>query len=106
MNRLAHALNAWHTDGGYLVLRRTSHPTRWWQACHVLHVGGEGLTHYAPGATLGHPVQSLYGFDGVVWERDLADAAPMPLRGIVLSAALGAAGVLLWAIKRMWRRSK
>ena len=39
MNCLAHALNAWHTDGGYLVLRKSA--ARAWS--YVMHIGDEGL---------------------------------------------------------------
>ena len=49
MNCLAHALTRWHTDGGYIVLRKSA--ARAWP--HVLHVGDEGLQHYRPGAPLG-----------------------------------------------------
>ena len=58
MNCLAHALNAWHTEGGYLVLRKSA--ARAWP--HVMHIGDEGLQHFSPGAPLGHPVHALIGF--------------------------------------------
>jgi len=104
MNCLAHALNAWHEDGGYIVLRKSSH----WGMPHVMHIGDEGLQHYSPGATLGHPFHALIGFDGVVWDRDMADAPPVPIRGIVVGALILAVGVIGWAvgrlIKQMMRR--
>ena len=43
MNCLAHALNAWHTDGGYIVLRKSAARA----TPHVLHIGDEGLQHYS-----------------------------------------------------------
>lgn len=101
MNCLTHALDCWYTQGGYLVLRKSAVRS----TAHVLHVGTEGLQHYAPGAPLGHPVQALIGYDGVTWDRELSDAPPMTLRGIVLSAALGFVGVLGWAAKRAWSRA-
>lgn len=107
-NCLTAALERWHTEGGYVALRTTAHPTRLWRAPHVLHIGPEGLQHFAPGATLGHPVHALVGFDGVTWDRDMADAPPMPLRGIALAAVIVCAGALLWVagriIKRITRR--
>lgn len=105
MNCLAYALNAWHTDGGYLVLRATAHPTRFWRPPHALHIGPEGIQHFAPGATLGHPVQALVGFDGVVWDRDMADAPPVPIRGIVVGSLILAVGATGWAIGRLIRRA-
>ena len=99
-NCLSTVLGRWHEDGGYLVLRKSS--ARAWP--HVLHVGGEGLQHYAPGAPLGHPVHALVGYDGVLWDRDLADAPPVPLRGIVVGTLILALGVIFWAIARLWRR--
>ena len=98
-NCLSHALDRWHTDGGYLVLRKSS--ARAWP--HVLHVGDEGLQHFAPGASLGHPVHALVGYDGVVWDRELADAPPVPLRGIVIGAVLLLVGACGWALGRMIR---
>lgn len=105
MNCLYYALDRWHAEGGYLVLRRTAHPTRLWHAPHILHVGSEGLTHYAPGATLGHPVQALVGFDGVVWDRDLADAPAVSVRGVLLSGVLAFVGALMWAARHVTRRT-
>lgn len=108
-NCLTKGLEAWHLNGGYFVLRSTAHPTKYWRAPHILHIGPEGIQHFAPGATLGHPVQALVGFDGVVWDRDMADAPPMPLRGIALAAVIGCVGTLLWAagqlIKRMVKQA-
>jgi len=101
MNCLTHALTKWHTDGGYLVLRKSG--ARAWP--HVLHVGGEGLQHYSPGAPLGHPVEALIGYDGVVWDREMCDAPPVPIRGIVLGALILAVGVLGWAVGRLIRRA-
>lgn len=49
--------------------------------------------------------QALIGYDGVTWDRELSDAPPMSLRGIVLSAALGFVGGLGWAVKRAIRRT-
>ena len=105
MNCLSYALDKWHEDGGYLVIRTTAHPTLLWRAGHVAHIGPEGLTHFCPGSTLGHPVQSLAGFDGVMWDRDLADTPPMPLRGVFLSSLILALGATGWAIGRLWRRT-
>lgn len=104
-NCLSQSLLRWHTEGGYLSLRATAHPTRFWCAPHVLHVGPEGIQHFAPGATLGHPVQALVGFDGVTWDRDMADAPPVPLRGIALAAVIGCVGALLWVAVRMIKRT-
>ena len=99
-NCLSYALDRWHTDGGYLVLRKSA--ARAWP--HVLHVGGEGLQHFSPGAPLGHPVRALIGYDGVVLDRELADAPPVPLRGVVVGTLILALGVIGWAIARLWSR--
>lgn len=104
-NCLSQSLLRWNTEGGYLLLRATAHPTRFWRAPHVLHIGPEGIQHFAPGATLGHPVQALVGFDGVTWDLDMADAPPVPLRGIVLAAVIGCVGALLWVAVRMIKRT-
>lgn len=101
-NCLSHALDRWHTEGGYLVLRKSS--ARAWP--HVVTVTGQGLQHFAPGAPLGHPVHALVGYDGVVWDRELADAPPAPLRGIVIGATLLFVGAAAWALSRLWRRRK
>ena len=101
MNCLSYALDRWLADGGYLVLRKSA--ARAWP--HVLHIGDEGLQHYSPGAPLGHPVQALIGFDGVTWDREMADAPPVPIRGIVVGALILAVGVIGWALKRLiWRK--
>ena len=105
-NCLTKGLDLWHKQGGYLVLRATAHPTTVWQAPHVLHVSPEGIQHFAPGATLAHPVQALVGFDGVIWDRDMADAPPMLLRGIALAAVVGCAGTLLWVAGELVKRTK
>ena len=99
MSCLTYALTRWHTDGGYIVLRKSA--ARAWP--HVLWVGDEGLQHYSPGAPLGHPVHALIGFDGVIWDRDMADAPPVPLRGIVIGALLLLVGACGWALGRMIR---
>lgn len=99
-NCLVAALDRWHQQGGYIVLRKSA--ARAWP--HVLHIGDEGLQHFAPGAPLGHPARALVGYDGVVWDREMADAPPVPLRGIVVGALLLAFGVLLWATTMRWRK--
>lgn len=103
-NCLSEALIRWHEQGGYFVLRASAHPTQFWRAPHAIHVGPEGIQHFAPGAPLGHPVQALVGFDGVTWDRDMADAPPMPLRGIALAAVIGCVGALLWVAGRLVKR--
>ena len=101
MNCLSYALSKWHEDGGYLVLRKSA--ARAWP--HALHIGDEGLQHYSPGAPLGHPVRALIGYDGVTWDREMADAPPVPIRGIVLGTLILAVGVIGWGFKRMsWRK--
>lgn len=99
MNCLSYALDRWHTDGGYLVLRKSS--ARAWP--HAMIVTDQGLQHFAPGAPLGHPVHALVGYDGVVWDRELADAPPVPLRGIVIGAVLLLVGACGWALGRRIR---
>ena len=81
MNCLAHALDLWHEDGGYIVLRKSAART----TPHVLHIGDEGRQRYSPGAPLGHPA--------------------VPIRGIVVGAWLLALGATGWGLKRMiWRK--
>lgn len=100
-NCLSMMLDRCTTHPGYAVFRASDHTDL---ALHCLHVGPDGLWHYAPGATLGHPVQALCGFDGVVWDRDMADAPPMSVRSIVVGSTLLCIGVYAWAISRCWRR--
>ena len=101
MNCLSYALDRWHEDGGYLVLRKSAART----TPHVMHIGDEGLQHYSPGAPLGHPVRALIGFDGVTWEREMTDAPPVPLRGVVIGALILAVGAIGWALGRLIRRA-
>lgn len=89
------------TEPGYFVARASSHTDC---ALHILHASPSGLWHYAPGATLGHPVQALCGFDGVEWDRDMADAPPMTMRAVIIGSWLLALGVTAWAISRALRR--
>ena len=56
-------------------------------------------------ALAAHPVHALIGFDGVTWDREMADAPPVPIRGIVVGSLILAVGVIGWAIGRMWRRA-
>ena len=100
-NCLSHALDRWYTEGGYLVLRKSAART----TPHVMHIGDEGLQHYSPGAPPGHPVRALIGYDGVVWDREMADAPPVPMRGIVLGSLILAVGVIGWALGRLWRKA-
>ena len=86
---------------GYLVLRKSAARA----TPHVLWVGDEGLQHYSPGAPLGHPVHALIGYDGVVWDREMTDAPPVPLRGVVIGALILAVGVIGWALGRLWRKA-
>ena len=51
------------------------------------------------------PVHALIGYDGVTWDREMADAPPVPVRGIVLGALILATGVVGWALGRLWRRA-
>lgn len=98
-NCLTETLDRLTTQGGYFVMRKSSAR----ETGHVMHVGDEGLQHYSPGAPLGHPARALIGFDGVTWDREMADAPPMSERGIVLSGLLLAGGVLVWYAKRKVR---
>lgn len=97
-NCLTVTLDRWVEQGGYLVVRKSA--ARAWP--HVLHIGDEGLMHFAPGAPLGHPVRALMGYDGAVWDRELADAPPVPVRGVIVGSLLLVGGVFLWAIQRKW----
>ena len=101
-NCLSHTLDRLATAGGYGAFRGSDH-SRW--GLHVLHIGAEGVSHYAPGATLDCPAQSLMGFDGLVWDRELADAKPVRVRAIVISAWIFALGSTAWAIARLFKRN-
>ena len=102
-NCLHYALNEWHTDGGALRIVRSRH----WGIPHVEHEAHDGtITHYVPPRDLAKPVQSLCGFDGAVRVGDDEARGPMPMRGIIVGSWLLAAGVLLWAVSKLWSRIK
>ena len=102
MNCLAHALNAWHTDGGALRIVCSTH----WGMPHAQHEAQDGtVTHYVPHRDLDKPLQSLWGFDGEVRTGDDAIRGPMPLLGIVIGAWLLALGATGWAVGRLIRRA-
>lgn len=101
-NCLSTVLDRLASEGGYGAFRGSSH-SDW--GLHALHISPQGLAHYAPGATLDHPALALAGFDGIWWDRELADARPVKVRAIVVSAWIFALGATVWAIKRLiWRK--
>jgi hypothetical protein len=100
-NCLTAVLDRLVKQGGYACFRGSDHST--W-GMHALHVSPEGLAHYTPGATLDKPSDALMGFDGIWWDRELADAKPVPVRAIVVSAWIFALGATAWAIGRMLKR--
>lgn len=61
-----------------------------------------GYSTTAPAHRSGTP-RALIGVDGVIWDREMADAPPVPIRGIVVGALILAVGVIGWAIGRLWR---
>lgn len=93
------AVTKLHLEGGYLVLRCTSNPKKRWRTLHCMHVGEEGLQHFSPGAPLGHPAKALLGFDGVIWDREMSDAPPVPIGGLILSSLLAFLGMILWTLR-------
>ena len=100
MNCLEHSLDQWHRQGGYLVLRKSTH----WLVPHVLHMTDkQELTHYAPPTNLPTPLHSLFGFRGRVLVDDNNPAERMSKTGIFFGtlALLVLGGV--WAIKRVLR---
>lgn len=102
-NCLSYVLDRLATAGGYGAFRHSDH-SGW--GMHVLHISAEGVAHYAPGATLDHPAEALMGFDGVEWDRELADAKPVSVRAIVISAWIFALGATAWGISKLWERIK
>ena len=102
-NCLSTVLDRLVSQGGYGAFRGSSH-SRW--GLHVLHISAEGVSHYAPGATLDHPAEALMGFDGVAWDRELADAKPVAIKAIVISAWIFALGATAWAVSKLWERIK
>ena len=102
-NCLSHVLDRLATAGGYGAFRRSATNP---YALHVLHISADGISHYAPGATLDHPARALMGFDGAHWDRELTDAKPVRVRAIVISAWIFAFGATAWAVARLWERIK
>jgi len=101
---LFYALDQWHQDGGYLMLRRSAH----WCIPHVLHMSADGvLTHFTPDADLVHPVASLFGFDGNVRTQDATAARPMGMlcmgAGTVLLVLLGTVWVARTGVRLLYR---
>lgn len=100
-NCLTYTLALWHTQGGYVLLRKSAH----WAVPHVMHLGINGqITNYRPVQQLDQPISSLMGFDGQVSHDDTTPAVPMGLGGMVAGAWLGALMTTWWAIKKSIRK--
>ena len=72
---LWYALERIHTEGGYLIFRKSAH----WCMPHVMYLSPSGeLSHYVPPDKLKRPWHSLVGFEGVVVHDDNpSDAKPL-----------------------------
>lgn len=92
---LTYALGKWHTTGGRIHFRRSSH----WPIAHVQHTDDMSqLSHFVPPGDLKTPAHAMIGFYGEVLHHDTTPCRPMSVFGIVLSAFLLLAGVLIWSV--------
>lgn len=98
---LNYALDKWHTEGGYLLLGRSTH----WCIPHVLHMSNKGeVSHFAPTQLLRTPWYSLLGFKGIVFNKDSYERAPMNIicmfLGTIALVVLGG----FWAAKTYFNK--
>jgi hypothetical protein len=99
---LWYALDKWHSEGGYLVFRKSTH----WFIPHVLHLSADKgqLSHFVPPDPLKKPWHSVAGFQGIIVLDDNQAARPMTLPGMfvgtLLLMLLGAA----WVVRKWYRR--
>lgn len=95
------ALDGWSDDGGYLVIRSVSGKRRPWP--HVMHASPAGLQNYCPGAPLSHPINAVFGYDGVTFDRETGDATPVrPVHAVVAMWVL-ALSTTAWWVRRLFR---
>lgn len=104
---LDYALTKWHTVGGRIVFRRSSH----WPIAHAQHTNDASeLSHFVPPDDLKTPAHAFIGFYGEVLHHDVEPCRPMSVSGIVASGFLLAGGSLIWGIKtqvkKLWRYFK
>ena len=93
---LFYGLDKWHTEGGYLQFRKSSH----WCVPHVLHEDVNGqLTHFVPRADLRHAKKSLFGFSGEVQYTDTTPAKRMSMGCMLIGTLLLLFGGGVWAVK-------
>lgn len=99
-NCLTYALDKWRTEGGYLVLRKSTH----WDVPHVMHLSRDGrLSHYVPPDALARPWHALLGFDGIVRHDDTDEAGQIGVRGILVGAAIMLVQGVAWAMTKFCR---
>jgi len=83
---LWYALDKWHTEGGYLVFRKSKH----WFIPHVMHLSADKgeLSHFIPPQDLKAPWHSIKGFQGIIVLDDNEQAKPMSLSGMFIGTLI------------------
>lgn len=100
-NCVVATLNLLHETGGYGAFRGSDH-SDW--GLHALHIGPQGVSNFAPGATLDKPSMALFGFDGVWWTQDMADPRPVSVKAIVISSWIFALTASFWGARKLGRK--
>ena len=105
-NCLWRGLDKWVSDGGSLVLVRSTH----WCIPHVQHTSPDGvLTQFVPPQKLRYPWMSLSGFEGVVeiGDKDADKRGPVhPLcigLGLIIFGVSGALWLVTRTAQKLWR---
>lgn len=101
MQCLWYALDKWKSEGGYLLLGRSTY----WCIPHVLHMNRDKkVMHYVPFEDLKYPWYSIFGFDGEIVIEDNADRKPMNSICMFLGTLILLVFGGLWFFNRKFRK--